>query len=89
MTTSFGKYRPDPSGLRAIGRSPQLGLLCAQAAERIAARANDLDGSGRYKASAAVVASGWENEPRAGGRVEQTRRGRARAEALQRALNSY
>lgn len=68
----FRRYKPDPKGLREIGRDPRLGAVCQAVAEQGSALANQLDPDGNYQASRRTVTAGWRNESRAGAVISQT-----------------
>lgn len=80
-------YTPDSRGLADYGRSSEVGQLCQDAARQGAAWANQQHPAGDYQTRPAVIATGHNNEPRAGAIIEETGRSGAQERILQRAVN--
>lgn len=66
-----GKYRADPNGLAAIGRSQDLADASLDVAQHGAALGRKYDPDGTYSAEPRGVRAGWNNEFRAGAAVVQ------------------
>jgi hypothetical protein len=80
------KYTPNPSGLREIGQSSGAGRAAMEGARAVQRFAQADNPSGAYETSPATVTAGWENEPRSGARVTETRmKAGARKRTLARA----
>ena len=79
-------YKPDPRGLRELGRSSGVGEAAMDGARAVAAFARVDNPSGAYDVTPATVTAGWRNEQRAGARVVETvMKAGARRRALSRA----
>jgi hypothetical protein len=65
-------YQADDDGLREIGQSAAMGAEMLSVGQRIAGNAEAV-GSGNYRAEAATVTVGWQNERRRGAVVRESR----------------
>ena len=65
-------YKPDPRGLRELGRSSGVGEAAMAGARAVAAFARADNPSGAYDVTPATVTAGWRNEERRGARVVET-----------------
>lgn len=75
----MAKYEPDPRGIRELAQDPAIQSAALAAGSAVQSWAKNDDPTGDYSVRPATVPSGWDNEPRAGAIVEETREGEGAA----------
>lgn len=82
------KYTPNNDGVKRLGTSAVVRDVSLRAARRIADDARSIAPKTEYTVTPAEVTAGWNNEPRAGAMVSDTRKSMqgGRKQSLKRAI---